>query len=51
LRRKPRKTSYEIENVKNKALKTPLQGIVASLEGMKIRSDREALHLTAFQNY
>jgi pimeloyl-ACP methyl ester carboxylesterase len=42
----------EIENVKNKALKTPLQGIVASLEGMKIRSDREALlHLTAFQNY
>jgi pimeloyl-ACP methyl ester carboxylesterase len=39
----------EIENVKNKALKTPLQGIVASLEGMKIRNDREALlHLTAF---
>ena len=39
----------EIESVKNKALKTPLQGIVASLEGMKIRSDREALlHLTAF---
>jgi hypothetical protein len=38
----------EIENVK-KALKTPpLQGIVASLEGMKIRSDREVLHLTAF---
>jgi pimeloyl-ACP methyl ester carboxylesterase len=40
---------YEIESVKNKALKTPLQGIVASLEGMKIRNDREALlHRTAF---
>lgn len=39
----------EIESVKNKALKTPLQGIVASLEGMKIRKDREVLlHLTAF---
>ncbi len=39
----------EIEIVKNKALKTPLQGIVASLEGMKIRNDREVLlHLTAF---
>jgi pimeloyl-ACP methyl ester carboxylesterase len=39
----------EIESVKNKALKTPLQGIVASLEGMKIRNDREVLlHLTAF---
>jgi pimeloyl-ACP methyl ester carboxylesterase len=25
------------------ALKTPLQGIVASLEGMKIRKDREVL--------
>lgn len=31
----------EIEKVKIKALKTPLQGIVASLEGMKIRKDRE----------
>ena len=31
----------EIENVKSEALKTPLQGIVASLEGMKIRKDRE----------
>lgn len=31
----------EIENVKIEALKTPLQGIVASLEGMKIRKDRE----------
>lgn len=31
----------EIEKVKIEALKTPLQGIVASLEGMKIRKDRE----------
>lgn len=35
--------SGEIENVKQEALKTPLQGIVASLEGMKIRKDREVL--------
>jgi len=33
----------EIEKVKLQALKTPLQGIVASLEGMKIRKDREVL--------
>lgn len=33
----------EIEKVKLLALKTPLQGIVASLEGMKIRKDREVL--------
>lgn len=33
----------EIENVKQEALKTPLQGIVASLEGMKIRKDREVI--------
>ena len=33
----------EIEMVKNEAVKTPLQGIVASLEGMKIRKDREVL--------
>ncbi len=33
----------EIESVKQEALKTPLQGIVASLEGMKIRKDRETL--------
>ena len=33
----------EIENVKLEALNTPLQGIVASLEGMKIRQDREVL--------
>ena len=39
----------EIENVKKEALKTPLQAIVASLEGMKIRADREVLlHLTPF---
>ena len=31
----------EIENVKLEALKTPLQGIVASLEGMKTRKDRQ----------
>ncbi|RZJ68045.1 MAG: alpha/beta hydrolase [Flavobacterium sp.] len=35
--------SPEIETVKQEALKTPLQGIVASLEGMKIRKDREVL--------
>ena len=35
--------STEIETVKLEALKTPLQGIVASLEGMKIRKDREVL--------
>ncbi len=33
----------EIENVKLEALKTPLQGIVASLEGMKLRPDRESV--------
>lgn len=33
----------EIEHVKEEAVKTPLQGIVASLEGMKIRKDREVL--------
>lgn len=33
----------EIEKVKEEALKTPLQGIVAALEGMKIRKDREVL--------
>ena len=32
-----------IEKVKLEALKTPLQGIVAALEGMKIRNDREVL--------
>ena len=39
----------EIENVKLEALKTPLQGIVASLEGMKIRNDRKfILHESEF---
>lgn len=39
----------EIEKVKIKALKTPLQGIIASLEGMKIRKDREiVLHSATF---
>ena len=39
----------EIEQVKVAALRTPLQGIVASLEGMKIRKDREVLlHLTPY---
>ncbi len=33
----------KIEDVRNEALKTPLQGIVAALEGMKIRNDREVL--------
>lgn len=41
--------SSKIESVKKEALKTPLQGIVASLEGMKIRQDREVLlHLTPY---
>ncbi len=34
----------EIEEVINQALKTPLQGIVASLEGMKIRKDLSKLY-------
>jgi len=41
--------SSAIEKVKKEALKTPLQGIVASLEGMKTRKDREVLlHLTPY---
>jgi pimeloyl-ACP methyl ester carboxylesterase len=41
--------SEAINEVKKEALKTPLQGIVASLEGMKIRPDREVLlHLTIY---
>lgn len=32
-----------IEKVKLEALQTPLQGIVAALEGMKIRKDREVI--------
>ena len=39
----------EIEAVKEEALKTPLQGIVAAQEGMKMRNDREVLlHLTPY---
>ncbi|MES2748484.1 MAG: alpha/beta hydrolase [Bacteroidota bacterium] len=39
----------EIENTKLEALKTPLQGIVAALEGMKIRKDREViLHFASY---
>ncbi|MDO5978522.1 alpha/beta fold hydrolase [Flavivirga spongiicola] len=42
--------SEKIKQLKKEALKTPLQGIVASLEGMKIRKDREALlHFTPFK--
>ncbi|WP_224484264.1 alpha/beta fold hydrolase [Robertkochia aurantiaca] len=33
----------EINTLKEEALKTPLQGIVAALEGMKIRLDREVI--------
>jgi pimeloyl-ACP methyl ester carboxylesterase len=40
---------HDIEIVKTEALKTPLQAIIASLEGMKIRIDREVLlHLTPY---
>lgn len=35
--------THEIEDVIKEALKTPLQGIVAALEGMKNRPDRESL--------
>lgn len=39
----------EIELVRNEALKTPLQGIVAALEGMKVRKDREViLHFATY---
>jgi pimeloyl-ACP methyl ester carboxylesterase len=39
----------EIELVRNQALKTPLQGIVAALEGMKVRNDREViLHFATY---
>ncbi len=43
------KFESEIEAIRNEALKTPLQGIVAALEGMKIRSNRvHILKNTAF---
>ena len=35
--------SKKIKLVKHEALKTPVQGIIAALEGMKIRNDREVL--------
>ncbi len=35
--------SNEINNIKREAINMPVQGIVAALEGMKIREDREAL--------
>lgn len=39
----------EIEKVKLEAQKTPLQGIIAALEGMKMRKNREVLlHVTTF---
>lgn len=39
----------EIEAVMQEALRTPLQGIVAALEGMKIRNDREVLlHFSSY---
>ena len=40
----------KIKQIRKDAQKTPLQGIVAALEGMKIRNDREALlHFTPFK--
>lgn len=43
------KLALQTEKVKLEALKTPLQGIIAALEGMKIRKDREVLlHLTDY---
>lgn len=39
--------SIEIEKVKIEAMKTPLQGIISALEGMKIRKDRQSLLQTA----
>jgi len=37
------KFATDIEDLKQQALLTPVQGIVAALEGMKIRKDREVL--------
>jgi pimeloyl-ACP methyl ester carboxylesterase len=37
------KFKTEIEKVKQEALKTPVKGIIASLEGMKIRPDRTSV--------
>jgi len=39
----------EIEALREQAVKTPLQGIVAALEGMKVRNDREViLHFSPY---
>lgn len=44
------KFSKEIEDLKIEALKMPVQGIVAALEGMKIRPNREVLlHFTPYR--
>ena len=37
------KFAAEIEALREQALKTPLQGIIAALEGMKVRKDREVI--------
>ena len=43
------KFATEIEALKAQAIKTPLQGIVAALEGMKVRKDREVvLHFAPY---
>ena len=43
------KMPNEIDRVKLEALQTPLQGIIAALEGMKMRKDREVLlHQSSF---
>lgn len=38
-----KRLSNEIEALRTQALKTPIQGIVAALEGMKIRKDQEVI--------
>jgi pimeloyl-ACP methyl ester carboxylesterase len=35
--------AQEIEDLRDQALQTPLQGIIAALEGMKVRKSRESL--------
>jgi pimeloyl-ACP methyl ester carboxylesterase len=43
------KLSEQIEWVREKALQTPLQGIIAAQEGMKLRKDREViLHFATY---
>lgn len=43
------KYAAEIEALREQAVKTPLQGIVAALEGMKVRNDREViLHFSPY---